>query len=68
MNGFVSQIVNFVTRFGFNGVDIDYEDSSGFTGSYDGVGFLTALTNALAGALPSGQNMLDATFTVYPKR
>jgi len=58
VNGFVSQIVNFVTRFGFNGVDIDYEDSSGFTGSYDGVGFLTALTNALAGALPSGQNII----------
>jgi hypothetical protein len=39
-------------------VDIDYEDSSGFTGSYDGIGFLTTLTSALAEALPSGQNIV----------
>jgi chitinase len=58
VNTLVSQIVTFVTQFGFNGVDIDYEDSSGFTGSYDGVGFLTALTTALAGELPSGQNII----------
>jgi chitinase len=58
VNGLVSQIVNFVTTYGFNGVDIDYEDSSGFTGSYDGVGFLTALTSALAEALPLGQNLV----------
>jgi hypothetical protein len=55
VDGLVNQIVKFVTSYGFNGVDIDYEDSSGFTGSYDGVGFLTALTSALAGALPSGK-------------
>ncbi|HTD15983.1 MAG TPA: glycoside hydrolase family 18 protein, partial [Chthoniobacterales bacterium] len=58
VNGFVDQIVNFVTTYGFNGVDIDYEDSGGFTGSYDGIGFLTALTTALAGALPLGQNII----------
>ena len=58
VNGFVDQIVNFVTTYGFNGVDIDYEDSGGFTGSYDGIGFLTALTTALAGALPPGQNII----------
>jgi chitinase len=58
VNELVTQIVNFVTRYGFNGVDIDYEDSGGFTGSYDGVGFLTTLTSALAGALPSGQNIV----------
>jgi chitinase len=31
---------------------------SGFTGSYDGIGFLTTLTSALAEALPSGQNIV----------
>jgi chitinase len=58
VNGFVNQIVNFVTTYGFTGVDIDYEDSSGFTGSYDGVGFLIALTSALVEALPAGQNIV----------
>jgi chitinase len=58
VNGLVNQIVKFVTSYGFNGVDIDYEDSSGFTGSYDGVGFLTTLSSALAQALPSGQNIV----------
>ena len=58
LNGFVSQIVNFVTTYGFNGVDIDYEDINGFTGIYDGVGFLIELTSALAEALPSGQNIV----------
>jgi chitinase len=58
VNGFVNQIVSFVTTYGFNGVDIDYEDSSGFTGSYDGVGFLAALTTALAAELPSGQGII----------
>jgi chitinase len=58
VNGFVNQIINFVTAYGFNGVDIDYEDSCGFTGSYDGVGFLITLTSALAEALPAGQNIV----------
>src|ERR1700747_2500824 len=58
VNGFVNQIVNFVNTYGFTGVDIDYEDSSGFTGSYDGVGFLIALTSALVEALPAGQNIV----------
>src|SRR5271166_3802776 len=58
VNGLVNQIVNFVTRNGFNGVDIDYEDDAGFTGTYDGIGFLSALTNGLAQALPSGQNII----------
>src|SRR5271165_5435216 len=58
VNGLVGQIVNFVTSYGFNGVDIDYEDDAGFTGTYDGIGFLSALTNGLAQALPSGQNII----------
>jgi chitinase len=58
VNGLVGQIVNFVTSYGLNGVDIDYEDDAGFTGAYDGVGFLSALTNGLAQALPSGQNII----------
>ena len=56
----VSQIVNFVTRYGFDGVDIDYEDDNGFTAArtYDGIGFLSALTNGLAQALQPGQNII----------
>jgi chitinase len=58
VNGLVGQIVNFVTSYGFNGVDIAYEDDAGFTGTYDGIGFLSALTSGLAQALPSGQNII----------
>src|SRR6516164_1740149 len=58
VNGLVAQIVDFVTSYGFNGVDIDYEDDAGFTGTYDGIEFLSALTNGLAQALPSGQNII----------
>ena len=43
---------------GFNGVDIDDEDDPGYTGTYDGVGFLVALTKQLYQALPSGQNII----------
>jgi chitinase len=58
VTGLVEQLVSFVTSNGFNGVDIDYEDDAGFTGTYDGIGFLVALTNGLAKALPSGQNII----------
>jgi chitinase len=58
VNGLVNQLFNFVTSNGFNGVDIDYEDDAGFTGVYDGIGFLPALTSGLAQALPSGQNII----------
>ena len=59
----VQQIVNVVTTYGFNGVDIDYEDDSGFdqpgqSANYDGAGFLVALTNGLYQALPAGQNII----------
>jgi hypothetical protein len=50
----------FVLINGFNGVDIDYEDSDALTntGPYDGIGFLIALTGGLAGALPPGHNII----------
>jgi chitinase len=59
VNGLVTQLVgNWVTLYGFDGVDIDFEDDAGFTGTYDGVGFLSALTSGLAQALPAGQNII----------
>jgi nucleoid-associated protein YgaU/chitinase len=58
VNGLVSQLVNFVIQNGFNGVDIDDEDDPGYTGTYNGVGFLVALTKQLYQALPSGQNII----------
>jgi chitinase len=58
VNGLVSQLVNFVIQNGFNGVDIDDEDDAGFTGTYNGVGFLVALTKTLYQALPSSQNII----------
>jgi chitinase len=59
VNGLVTQLVNnWVSFYGFNGVDIDFEDDAGFTGTYDGIGFLSALTSGLAQALPAGQNII----------
>jgi chitinase len=55
----VQQLVGFVIRNGLNGVDIDYEDDTGFTGAYDGVGFLSALTAGLAQHLPAGHNLIS---------
>ncbi len=57
-NGLVNQLVSWVTNYGFNGVDIDYEDDAGFTGTYNGVAFLIALTSGLAEKLPAGQNII----------
>jgi chitinase len=59
VDGLVDQLVNnWVISYGFNGVDIDYEDDSGFTGTYNGIEFLSALTSGLAQALPPGQNII----------
>src|SRR6516164_5787471 len=61
VNGLVNQIVNnFVIRYGFNGVDIDFEDSNAFTNTrtYDGIGFLISLTKGLAQSLPAGHNII----------
>jgi chitinase len=45
---------DWIIPYGFDGIDIDFEDSSAFTsaGTYSGVSFLTALTNGLARDLP----------------
>jgi chitinase len=58
VDGLVNQLVSCLTLYGFDGVDIDYEDDAGFTGAYDGIGFLSALTSGLAQALPAGQNII----------
>jgi chitinase len=58
VDALVNQILDFVTSHGFDGVDVDYEDDAGFTGAYDGIGFLSALTSGLAQALPPGQNII----------
>src|SRR5271165_3095245 len=64
----VNSISMFVRNKGFDGVDIDYEDNSGFdgTGGYDGVQFLVQLTSGLAQALPTGHNIIThAPQTAY---
>jgi chitinase len=50
-----NNIVQFVAGYEFDGIDIDYEDSDGFTGKagYDGVEFLVALTGQIARWLPN---------------
>jgi chitinase len=62
----VQQIVNFVTMYGLDGVDIDYEDNAGFQGAYNGIAFLNALTSGLATGLPPGRNIIThAPQTAY---
>jgi Glycosyl hydrolases family 18 len=64
LDNLVQQIVNYVSANGFDGVDIDFEDNSGFTGGpkgaaiWPGVKFLIDLTNGFAQALPAGQNII----------
>jgi chitinase len=54
------QIAFLVVSYGYSGVDIDYEDNSGFdgTGGYDGVQFLVDLSSQLFQLLPPGQNII----------
>ena len=66
VGGLVDQVVRFVTSYGFSGVDIDFEDDSGFTDPgtpgapplWDGVTFLVSLTNGLAQKLPPEQGII----------
>lgn len=60
VDSLASQIAKYVTDNGFDGVDIDFEDTSGFdgTGGYDGVDFLTQLTDDLYSRLPQFQNII----------
>ena len=66
VGGLVDQVVSFVTTYGFSGVDIDFEDDSGFTDPdnpgapalWDGVTFLVNLTNGLAQKLPPEQGII----------
>jgi len=66
--GLVDQIANFVTSNGFDGVDIDFEDSGALKGAagYDGVQFLIDLTNGLYSKLPQEHNIIThAPQTAY---
>jgi chitinase len=53
-------VSNWVKPYGFDGVDIDFEDTAAFESGaqYDGVTFLSSLTEELARQLPSGQNLV----------
>ena len=60
MDSLANQIATFVTSNGFDGVDIDFEDTNSFQGQagYDGVDFLTQLTDDLYSQLPQFQNII----------
>ena len=60
VNYLADQLVNYVTSNGFDGVDIDFEDTSAFSGeaAYDGVQFLTDLTDDLYSDLPQWHNII----------
>ena len=57
----------FVRINGFDGVDIDFEDSDALApgGPYDGIGFLSALTSGLAFNLPPPYIISHAPQTPY---
>jgi chitinase len=74
MSGLIQMILNYVLANNFDGVDIDFEDSSSFgtgpgstdTQIYDGVGFLEQLTNGLGQQLPFPHNIIThAPQTAY---
>ena len=60
MDNLANQIATYVTNNGFNGVDIDFEDTNSFKNQagYDGVDFLTQLTDDLYSQLPKSQNII----------
>jgi len=60
VDNLANQIATFVTSNGFDGVDIDFEDTNAFENAagYDGVDFLTQLTDDLYSQLPQYQNIV----------
>jgi chitinase len=62
MSGLVTALVNYVNDFSLDGIDIDFEDSAALSGTaspwYDGIDFLTQLTNQLFNQLPPYHNII----------
>jgi chitinase len=63
VNALAGQIVDdWVAKYRFDGVDIDFEDSEAFydptTAGYSGTAFLIGLTRALASQLPPNQRII----------
>ena len=55
-----NNLASFVTTYGLDGVDIDYEDSPSFeSASGGGEQFLISLTQALRQQLPAGQFLIS---------
>jgi chitinase len=56
----VNNIVAFLAEYGFDGIDIDYEDDDGFTrkAGYDGVQFLIGLTIGISRWLPNYRKII----------
>jgi len=67
VSSLASMIAGVVTSQGFDGVDIDFEDSDAFVNAanYQGVPFLINLTNGLHNALPQWSIITHAPQTPY---
>ncbi len=55
-----SQIAGYVVKYNLDGTDLDYEDTAALQSNtgYNGVDFISALTNALHDKLPGGKQMI----------
>ncbi|WP_109316956.1 glycosyl hydrolase family 18 protein [Pseudovibrio ascidiaceicola] len=60
LDSFVAALADFVKTHGFDGIDIDWEDTAAALGQggYDAVKFLVSLSQKLKAALPSDQNVI----------
>jgi len=67
INNLANELSLVMTSNGFDGVDIDFEDTSAFQGQagYDGVVFLTVLTNSLYKTVPQWSIITHAPQTPY---